>query len=285
MLIQSVGKDLISFKDTAFPIIVNAERRAGNEKSFFHEEIEIKYVLSGTVTTMIDTEMVSAEKGDIIFFNPYEVHSNVVIDSQEGSYHLLVIGLDFFGSQGLADIDLRNIFMHNKVRFNNLIKNKRAAAIIKAVVLEMTEQKKYYKSAVKALLQELFIILQREEISAEEGKTSEDERVRMYSSVEPAVQEIRDNYSKKISGDKLAALCNMSRYHFCRSFKKIMGMTAVQYQTQCRLKIAEILLKNGDKTVSEIAHETGFEDEAYFSRCYKKNKGVSPKTARAILSK
>ena len=285
MNVQNVGKDIILFESSDFPIIVNAGRRAGNEKSFFHEEIEIKYVVSGRVTTMIDTEMISAETGDIIFFNPYEVHSNIVIDSQEGSYHLLVIGLDFFASPGLSDMDLRSIFMNKKIRFNNLIKNKRAAAILKAIVLEMTKREKYYKSAVKALLQELFILLQREEVSIRKGITAEDERVHMYSAVEPAVQEIRDNYSKKISGDELADLCNMSRYHFCRMFKKIMGMTAVQYQTQCRLKIADILLKNGDKTISEIAHETGFEDEAYFSRCYKKNKGVSPKSARAILSK
>lgn len=285
MLVQNVGKDVISFNEADFPIIVNESRRAGNEKSFFHEEIEIKYVTSGSVTTMIDTEMVSAEKGDIIFFNPYEVHSNVVLEGQEGTYHLLVIGLDFFASPGLSDVDLRSIFMQKKIKFNNLIKNKRAAAVVKAIVLEMTECKKHYKAAVKALLQELFILLQREEVSKERGITSDDERVYMYSSIEPAVQAIRDNYSKKISGDELAQLCGMSRYHFCRTFKKIMGMTAVQYQTQCRLKIADILLKNGDKTVSEVAHETGFEDEAYFSRCYKKNRGMSPKSARAILSK
>lgn len=285
MLIQNVGKDTISFEIPDFPITVNKERRAGNEKSFFHEEIEIKYVVSGTVTTMIDTEMVSAEKGDIIFFNPYEVHSNIVLGDQKGVYHILVIGLDFFSSPGLSDIDLRRLFMNKRTRFNNLIKNKRAAAIIKAIVLEMTEQKEFYKSAVKALLQELFVLLQREEISKEEGKTSEDELVHMYRSIEPAVQAIRDNYNKKISGDELAELCNMSRYHFCRSFKKIMGITAVQYQTNCRLKIADIFLKSGEKTISEIARETGFEDEAYFSRCYKKNKGMSPKTARAILSK
>ena len=285
MLIRNVGKDIILFEESGFPIIVNENRRAGNEKSFFHEEIEIKYVVSGKVTTMIDTETVSAEKGDIIFFNPYEVHSNVVLGEQEGTYHLIVIGLDFFASPGLSDVDLRNIFMQKKIKFNNLIKNKRAASVVKAIVLEMTEEKKHYKPAVKALLQELFILLQREEISETKGITADDEMVHMYSSVEPAVQVIRDKYMNKISGDELAQLCGMSRYHFCRTFKKIMGMTAVQYQTQCRLKIAEILLKNGDKTISEIAHETGFEDEAYFSRCYKKNKGMSPKSARAILSK
>lgn len=285
MLVQNVGKDIILFEEVNFPIIANKNRRAGNEKSFFHEEIEIKYVTSGIVTTMIDTEMISAEKGDIIFFNPYEVHSNVVLDNQEGAYHLLVISLDFFAEAGLSDVDLRSIFMRRKLKFNNLIKNKRASAVIKAIVFEMTERKQYYKSAVKALLQELFIIFQREEIAAQTGITDKDEKVHLYSSIEPAVQAIRDNYSKKITGDELAELCGMSRYHFCRSFKKIMGMTAVQYQTQCRLKIADILLKNEDKTISEIARETGFDDEAYFSRCYKKNKGMSPKSARAILSK
>ena len=50
MNVQNVGKDIILFESSDFPIIVNAGRRAGNEKSFFHEEIEIKYVVSGRVT-------------------------------------------------------------------------------------------------------------------------------------------------------------------------------------------------------------------------------------------
>jgi transcriptional regulator GlxA family with amidase domain len=40
------------------------------------------------------------------------------------------------------------------------------------------------------------------------------------------------------------------------------------------------MLKGTNKSVNEIAYKCGFEDESYFYRCYKKVKGVPPKTAR-----
>jgi len=279
-----VERDEIPFKDIKYPFLVSCGKTVTGMYSRFHEEVEIKFVNSGRLTAMIDTKTVTAEEDEIIFINPYEVHSNIYIDDEMGIYDLFMVGLDFFELAGVGGVDLRKFFFEKQLSFKNRIKNDRAAEVMKRLTRYAFVADEYDKLCVAGLLLEFFAILQQEEIQKTEIQVN-DERVRFFRSIEPAVVKIRDNYYEKLSGEELAEMCNMSKYHFCRTFKRVMGVTPVQYQTECRLRIADILLQNRDLNISGIAMQTGFEDEAYFSRCYKKHRGVSPKTMRAKLSK
>ena len=191
-----------------------------------------------------------------------------------------MIGLDFFERMGIGKIDLRKIFTENRISIKSCIKNPEAAEIMKRLARYTVVADEYDKICVSGLLMELFAVLQKKETAVRENSV-DNEHVRFFRSIEPAVVAIRDNYFRKLSGDELADMCKMSKYHFCRVFKKVMGITPVQYQTECRLRIADILLKNPDLSITEIAVQTGYDDEAYFSRCYKKHRGVAPKSMRA----
>ena len=105
------------------------------------------------------------------------------------------------------------------------------------------------------------------------------------ASIEKTKKYIKEHLSENLSAEKIAAFAGYSVFHFCRVFKRAMGMTPVQYQNECRLRIADILLKNGSLSISEIAGTVGFGDEAYFSRAYKKSRGVAPKETKSKLSK
>lgn len=54
------------------------------------------------------------------------------------------------------------------------------------------------------------------------------------------------------------------------------GMTLNAYLNYIRLEEAKKLLINSNKAVSEIAYETGFSDEKYFMKLFKKNENVTP---------
>ena len=86
----------------------------------------------------------------------------------------------------------------------------------------------------------------------------------------PAINKIRNEYAKKISIEELANLCGVSSCYFCRIFKQVTGVTALQYIIAYRLKVADAMLSNSDVSITEIANECGFEDVSYFCRCYKK---------------
>lgn len=281
----AVKQDNIVFPKKDFPLMCYPRKTSTAVVSLWHEILELKVVLSGHTTVMIDTESVTAAEGDIICINPYEVHSSLPVEGDCGTYHLFMLDLDFFSAAGIESIDLRSLLLDKQIRFRNLIKNPRAAGILMKIADEYAENGPYSHLAICGLLQELFAVLLRQEIDAQKQTQSFADRVKFYKAVEPAVVRLRDHHREHFSGEELAAACNMNRHHFCRVFKRAMGMTPVQYQNECRLRIADVLLKTGSISISEIAQQVGFRDEAYFSRAYKKSRGVSPMEAKSKLSK
>ena len=87
---------------------------------------------------------------------------------------------------------------------------------------------------------------------------------------------IRDGYYRKFTIEMLADACNISKFHFCRIFKTVMGMSAIRYLNFYRLRIADTLLKSSDKQIGEIAAACGFDDAGYFARIYKAQYGKKP---------
>ena len=57
----------------------------------------------------------------------------------------------------------------------------------------------------------------------------------------------------------------------------------MEYLLDYRLRVADVLLGNSDRSVGEIAEACGFESTAYFCRCFKNHYGVSPGRRRDAL--
>jgi len=248
----------------------------------WHEEIEIKYFTEGTSTVLVDTEPIVTQPGDIILINPYEFHSTLEVGEDTGKYNLLMIGMDMFSSKNLDNFDMKHILLGRRIRFNNQIRgNERIKQVILNIIDEMTNKRDSYELVVRGLVLELFALLLRSEVKDVVSEKYLNDNIRFYDSIEPAIEHIRTYYDKEINVDILANLCKMSKYHFCRIFKRATGMTAIQYLTEYKLSIADVMLRNSDTSISEISHIAGFDDESYFSRCYKKSRGDSPKSVRA----
>lgn len=252
----------------------------------WHEEIEIKYFTEGTSTVLVDTEPIVAQAGDVILINPYEFHSTLSVGESSGKYNLLMIGMDMFSSKNLDNFDMKHLLLGRRIRFNNLIRdNERIKQVIINIINELTNKEASYELVVRGLVLELFALLLRSEVKDVVSEECINDNIRFYDSIEPAIEHIRTCYDHDINVDGLAELCKMSKYHFCRIFKRATGMTAIQYLTEYKLSIADVMLRNSDASVSEIAHIAGFDDESYFSRCYKKSRGISPKTVRSKSTK
>lgn len=271
--------------------LISVEGGAGDFSSMedfsdiFHEDVEIKLFYEGGSTLLIGNEAFAVTAGDVVFINPYEFHSTLY-GAEAGKYHLLMIGLDFFENADSRALDLRHLFIKERLSFQTLIRDdERVRRIVADIVYEMSEKGELYENVVRGLVAELFCLLLRKYKSAVALEYPTNSNIRYYEIIYPAVAKIRKDYAKKISVEELAALCNVSKYHFCRIFKAVAGVSAVQYQTAYRLRMADVFLKNSNKSVSEIAALCGFEDIHYFSRCYKKHIGVSPRENRAILCK
>ena len=99
--------------------------------------------------------------------------------------------------------------------------------------------------------------------------------------IEPAVEYIHSKYTgDTISIAKLAHMCGVSETYFRKIFSGAKGCSPVDYINDLKLSRAKELLISGMYTVSEVAEQSGFHDESYFSRFFKKQTGVSPSEYR-----
>lgn len=83
--------------------------------------------------------------------------------------------------------------------------------------------------------------------------------------------------------DKLASMLGLERSQFYRKIKALTNYAPVELIRRLRLQQARLLLLRTDKTVSEIAYETGFSTPAYFTKCYRDAYGETPSDARNKL--
>ena len=89
-----------------------------------------------------------------------------------------------------------------------------------------------------------------------------------------------ENYKEKITIDELSFIFRTNRSTLCKEFKLSTGKTVAEYVADKKLESAKRKIKSTDKTFTEIAEELNFESIHYFTRFFKKQTGMSPKTYR-----
>ncbi|MFC7394162.1 bifunctional transcriptional activator/DNA repair enzyme AdaA [Scopulibacillus cellulosilyticus] len=96
---------------------------------------------------------------------------------------------------------------------------------------------------------------------------------------------IEKHYSKTLTLETLADICHGSPYHMQRTFKRIKGITPIEYIQETRISKAKQILASSDKTVKEIGFLTGIPNTAHFATLFKKKTGYTPTEYRKLNRK
>ncbi len=88
-----------------------------------------------------------------------------------------------------------------------------------------------------------------------------------------------------LSVDAIASRMGLERSQFYRKIKSLTNYAPVELIRRLRLQQGRTLLTTTDKTISEIAYETGFSTPAYFTKCYRDAYGETPTEARNNLTR
>jgi len=84
--------------------------------------------------------------------------------------------------------------------------------------------------------------------------------------------------------DTIASRMGLERSQLYRKIKALTNFSPVELIRHLRLKHARELLLSTDRTISEIAYETGFSTPAYFTKCYRDAFGETPTNTRSKLT-
>ncbi|MGG1554888.1 helix-turn-helix domain-containing protein [Paenibacillus ferrarius] len=100
--------------------------------------------------------------------------------------------------------------------------------------------------------------------------------------IHQAVQMMQESADSSCSLKSIAQELGITQVQFTRRFKKSTGMLPIDYLTTLRLQKVQRLLLDSDLTLQQIAGQSGFENEFYLSRVFKKRMHMSPSYYRKL---
>lgn len=101
-----------------------------------------------------------------------------------------------------------------------------------------------------------------------------------YHNIKSVIEYIHENYQKEISVEDMARFAYCSKYHFCRTFKKITGFSPYEYLINCRINKAKNMLISTSYTIEDISFLTGFNNASNFINKFKQLEGMTPSRYR-----
>jgi len=102
--------------------------------------------------------------------------------------------------------------------------------------------------------------------------------------IERSVDYMHDRYREKIKLETLSELSGFTPTSYSREFKKVKGVSPIDYLNAYRIGQAKQLLAERTRAIKEVASECGFGNEFYFSRTFKRHEGMSPSHYRKRTS-
>lgn len=101
---------------------------------------------------------------------------------------------------------------------------------------------------------------------------------------EQAAAYLRSRYREPITAQSLGESLNFHPVYVARCMNKEYGCSPMEYLLRYRIEQSKLMLMQTDYTIARIAEEVGFNQAPYFSSCFLKSEGISPRRYRQRFS-
>lgn len=145
--------------------------------------------------------------------------------------------------------------------------------IFQNINAELTHKAPYYREAVNALTESLFIELARSDKTERVNLPINSEQKEMFLDARSQIHmEIQKNWTV----EKMAKLVNISPSRFYNLYKKFFGISPQKDLIQRRIQAAQVMLERGDVPIAKVAELTGYTNQYHFIRQFKQITGKTP---------
>lgn len=265
-------------------------------KHHWHEELEMLYFRGGSFTIQVGMESFRSDRESFWFVNSGELHSLLVEAPCEECavvFHLRVLDFDRYDlvqSRLLGPLAGGSLVLPRTVGADHPLFPR-----LKQEYLEIREQFRQqdgekeagpgFQILVKAGLLKILGFLWEAGLLRESEPGSS---VRM-EALKGSLTYIREHYGDKIYLRELADQAGMNEQYFSRFFKGIIGKSPVAFLNEYRVRCSMALLRDTDRSVTEICLECGFHNLGNYLREFRRFTGTTPlqyrKASRAKKSK
>ncbi|WP_167955698.1 AraC family transcriptional regulator [Anaerosporobacter faecicola] len=256
----------------------------------WHNEIELIYLHSGTLTLWIEENEYHLKPGDLYFINMETLHQFASND-RSTCYFAYVFPLESltFSSSDYCETLLQPLLNHS-LRFPDYLSKKHPLyqTVQKEIMelIRLNEEKEYgYELITKACILKVIGYLVHGNLLVSPTHQLHQTFLQRNDSKKLILSYINNHYETAIHLEDLAKLLHMSPKYFSQYFKKNFSMTFMDYVTRFRIEKASILLRDTSYPVMEIGFLVGYENFSYFIRTFKRILGMTPAKYRIASSK
>ena len=244
----------------------------------WHNEWEILRVLSGTFQIHLDGEEYCACAGDVLLIHGGTLHGGVPYDCAYECFVFDLYGL--FRSMELVKGYLRPFYRQSQLPQSFFPAE--ASSEIHRTIGELMGSLRLGSSpeldTVGCLCRLFSYILQEELYSPNPG--SADTELHRIDQIKAVLEYIEANFNTPLSLEKLAEVVGMNPKYFCRVFSRLTHQSPMDYVNFYRIEQAAFLLSSTSMPITAVGTECGFWESSYFTKVFKKYKGVTPKSYR-----
>lgn len=235
-------------------------------------DYHLYFVSHGPLTIKNNNKAYDMEEFDLLIYQP-EGKQELTSLHMASYVHCIFSGKS--AEEILNDLNLKkNVIYHVTPSYKSgehyMFYNKQ----IEYVRSEFKKHKKYSELSSACMLIEFLSLYSRNCV-----ENSEDSALKQIKQVVSAILEsVAKNEGKTFNVEKLIKNTHLSKSQFYRLFKEYTGTSPLRFFTNCRLTAAADYLVIYNMKIRDVSERLGFEDPLYFSRLFKKEFGVSPKT-------
>lgn len=238
----------------------------------FHEYYVIGCIEGGKRHLWCKDKEYDIVPGDLILFNPKEVHCCGPLNNESLDYRAINISIDsmrritkgLFGKEWLPQFK------------NTVIQNSSATKLLQEAYKVILNNEEVFRKE-----ETVYFLL--ETIIKENKEIEEVSNVKQNDQITYLCDYMNTNYSEVISLDHLLSMVPFGKSYLLRSFTKEIGVSPYRYLQSIRINKAKQLLEQG-LSILDIIGLIGFSDQSHFTKYFKDFIGVTPKQYQDIFS-
>ena len=234
----------------------------------WHNEWELIRIIKGRFLITLDDKQWELNEGEIVLISSETLHGGEAFDC---IYECLVF--DLYGLFGKIDILKNQLkpFYNMEIMPEQFFTNK--DTIVANVLDIFSRHRESSSTALETLsaISGLFAWI----IKEKRFRSVQDKRWRS-GEIKPVLEYIEAHFGEEISLDSLANIAGMNARYFCKVFYLATKTTPMNYVNMYRIERAAFMLDSTDLPVTQIASDCGFCDSSYFTKVFKKYKGLAP---------
>ena len=257
----------------------------------WHEEFEFGYVIKGTLLYKTSSREYVLKEGDGIFFNSGALHYiHLLVPAGDALIHSQFFDRSFLGGGTDSIFDTKYIAPVIQQKQLQAIPFYRRNKEDQYVLHQLTEavrlahrQPLFYEFQLREIFSSLWETVYMR--AADQISSSELYDLKEEERIKKMLTFIQEHYSEKLSVARIAGCVPISERECYRIFRNSLGTTPAEFLLSVRLKKARDLLTSTQKSIVEVALESGFGNSSYFGKLFRRQYLMSPGEYRMYAKK